>query len=335
MRYAHDCKTRYSDRLLGESVLLTTSSFLLAVALTHSALPAVSGHLEKPLSLAMFNPIEVAVAFALVLLVGVTAGAYPAFLLSKFRPQEVLTGSKGLIGSRGVLRSVLVVFQFVVSVVLVVGTLVVHGQIRFVQTKHLGFEREHLLVVDRAWPIRKQLGAFREELLRDPRIVAVAGSDNVPGEQFNNSAFLPEGTTGDQSYLLWRLTVDNNFIETMGMTVVMGRSFSADFASDSSAVLLNQTAARLMGWADEPIGKRIVRPGFGSDESITHSVIGVLEDFHFESLREEIRPLIIQNTRHQETNNVVSGPTTTRRSCKRSNRLGRPRSRANLSYAPS
>ncbi len=293
-------------QLLGESILLTAASCILAIGLTSAALPAISAQLQKPLSLSTIAPIEILAAFVLVLLVGLVAGAYPALLLSRFRPQEVLTGSKGLAGSRGLLRSVLVVFQFVVSVVLVVGTLVVHGQIRYVQAKHLGFDQEHVLVVKRAWPIRKKMDAFRQELLRDAGIVAVAGCDNVPGEWFNNSAFLPEGSTGDQSYLLWRLTADENFIGTMGMTVSEGRDFSRDFASDSSAVLLNQTAAQLMGWADDPIGKRILQPGFESDESITHSVIGVVDDFHFESLREEIRPLIIQNTRHKETNGVQS-----------------------------
>ncbi len=121
--------------------------------------------------------------------------------------------------SRGTLRNVLVVFQFVVSVVLGVSTVVIFDQIQFVQSKHLGFDKEQVVIVQRAWPIRGKLDAFWNELLRDPRIISVGGANDVPGEWFGNSAFVPEGASGDQLYLLWRLVVDEYFLETMKMSV--------------------------------------------------------------------------------------------------------------------
>ena len=290
-------------QFLGESILLTVSAFLLAVASTAFLLPVLSGLLEKPLSFESFTVTHVVAAGCLVLFVGVGAGAYPAFLLSGFMPQVVLKGSAGST-SRGTLRSVLVVFQFVVSVVLVVGTAVVSDQVRFVQTKHLGFNKEQLVVIQRAWPIREKLGAFKEELLRDPRIRGVGGASDIPGDSFSNTVFLPEGASGDQPYLLWHVSIDDDFIETMELSVVEGRGFSLDFVSDSSAALLNRTAAELLGWRDGSVGKRLVSPGLGEDDSEIYSIIGVIEDFHFETLREEIRPVILVHARYSKTNNV-------------------------------
>jgi len=215
----------------------------------------------------------------------------------------VLKGGIGL-SSKGALRNVLVVFQFVVSVVLVVGTAVVTDQIRFVQEKHLGFDKDQLIVIQRVWPMRKKLAAFRDELLRDPRILAVGGASDVPGDSFSNTVFIPEGATGEQAYLLWMLSVEEDFVGAMEMSVVAGRDFSRDFVSDSSAALLNQKAVELLGWKDNPVGKRIRNPGVVAGEFGIHEIIGVVEDFHFETLREEVRPVIILNARHPKTQNV-------------------------------
>jgi putative ABC transport system permease protein len=293
-------------QFLGESLLQTILAFLLAVSATAACLPYLSSVLEKPLTFAAFGGSHYAAAAGLVLLVGLGAGSYPAFLLASFRPQQVLKGAAKST-SRGTLRNILVFFQFVVSVVLVVGTVVIFEQIQFVQSKHLGFDKEQVVVVQRAWPIRKKLDAFRNELFRDSRIVSVGGANDVPGEWFGNSAFIPEGAPGEKSYLLWRLVIDDYFLETMRMPVIEGRGFSTQFTSDSSAVLLNEAAVRHIVWPDPasgPIGQRITEPGDNPDETITHTVIGVVKDFHFESLREGIRPVIVQNVRHPETSNV-------------------------------
>lgn len=289
-------------QFLGESILTTAAAAFIAVFLAELALPALSGFLDKPLSLARFDGWQFLAAVLMVPLVGVAAGAYPAFVLSAFRPQAVLKGG-GKSAGRGLLRSALVVFQFVVCVALVVGTIVVNEQMRFVRSKNLGFEKERTLVLHRAWPVRQKFDAFRESLTRDPRILAVSGSSDVPGRWFNNSAFMPEDAPAGQSYLLWRLSVDEDFVETMGLAVAEGRGFSRAFPSDTSAVLVNRTAAALMGW-DEPIGKRIRHPGVRQDQPTTYTVVGVLEDFHFQTLRETIRPLIVQHVGHSETNNV-------------------------------
>jgi putative ABC transport system permease protein len=132
----------------------------------------------------------------------------------------------------------------------------------------------------------------------------VAGANDVPGRRFNNSAFIPEGVLGDQSHLLWRLSTDDDFLETMGMTIVEGRGFSDKSSSDSTAAILNQTAVDYLGWGENPVGKRLIAPGRTATEEVTFTVIGVVQDFHFESLREEIRPLIIQNAAHPETSNI-------------------------------
>jgi putative ABC transport system permease protein len=290
-------------QFLGESVLLTIVAFVLGIASTYLLLPTLSAQLDKPLSFASFSSWHIVSAVIATLVVGVGAGAYPALLLSRFRPQVVLKGASGL-STRGTLRSVLVVFQFVVSVVLVVGTVVVSDQLGYIQNKHLGFDKDRLVVVQRAWPVRKQLDAFKEELLRDPRILAVGGASNVPGKWFSNSAYLPEGMTGEQSRLLWRLSVDNDFVGTMGMTMVEGRSFSREFASDSTAALLNQKAVESLGWQGQAVGKQIGQPRRAGEEPLMYTVVGVVSDFHFESMREEIRPVIIQHVAHSKTENV-------------------------------
>jgi len=285
-------------QLLAESTVLATFATLIAHVVVHLTLPVLSDRLSKPLSVEWTNGFFLGVSALLALLVGLAAGSYPAFLMASFRPQEALKTRTPAAGNGG-MRSALVVFQFLVSIVLMVGTVVVFDQLQYVQNKPLGFRKEHLIVLHRTWPVRAQMATLKEELLRDSRILAVTATSNVPGRSFSNTVFTPEGASGDQSVLLWTLGVDEDFYSTMEMELVDGRGPSGGLASDSTRAVLNESAAELIGWKDGAVGRRLMGLGATSGDREAIEVIGVVRDFHFESLHQQIRPLIMRTTQHR------------------------------------
>jgi putative ABC transport system permease protein len=187
---------------------------------------------------------------------------------------------------------VLVVFQFVASIILIVGTLVVYRQLSFIQNKKLGYEKDQVLVLDNAHLLGDQAQSYKESMLQYPefQVGTVSGYLPVPSGRNANTLF-PEGevesTTAVQTW-----AVDHDYCETLGISVIQGRDFSRAFATDDRAALINQRAVREFGW-DDPIGKKIVQTISLDGEKVEYTVIGVIEDFHFESLRENIEPLLL------------------------------------------
>jgi len=297
-------------QFLGETTLLSFGALLLALALASAAVPVFNGLMGTRLSImAAWGTWALPGLGAFVLLVGIAAGAYPAFLLSGFRPVAVLRGRPNTqAGRQGWLRRGLVVAQFAVSAGLMLCAAVMHAQLQFVQTKSLGFESEHVVTVDLSEHRPRQEGIKR-------RVQAIAGvqratlASAVPGDFGvtigNRTARISRAAHTEQADASFRAaTVDADYVETLGLKLVAGRNFRTNRPSDRTrGYLLNEAAAAQMGWtADEAVGKPFTfARGDGAPEG---RVIGVVENFHVESLRGAIDPVVLQ----MEASRYSSGP---------------------------
>lgn len=286
-------KTDLIRQFLFESILLTGFALLLGIVLVYLTLPVFNHLTGKELSLGLTtNPWLIPGLLLFGLFVGVLAGSYPAFMLSSFNPVKVLKGR--FMGGRATmgLRSGLVVFQFSISIMLIVGTVVVYKQLMFIQHKKLGYEKDQVIVLPETSLLRTNENAFREQLLQDPRVVNISTSGYLPaGPTYNNNFFVYAKEQANQIKTL-RYDVDYNYIPTMSMQVIAGRNFSSTFGTDSSAVILNEAAVKALGWENSnALGQTITKSN--NDNKVTYHVIGIVKDFHFRSLHEKISPLVM------------------------------------------
>lgn len=283
-----------------ESMLVVTIATGLGLLLAQLALPWFNDLAGKSLHLPWGAPAFYLGMLGLILVVGFVAGMYPALFLSGFRPVEVLKGKLATVAQNGTLRSALVVFQFATSIVLIVSTIVVQQQLQFVQNRNLGYHKDQILIIEHTWSLEERGPAFKQEVLRLPEVRRASYSGFLPvyGSDRNNNAFWPTGNRRqDNSVILQNWSVDHDYLETLGMEIIEGRNFDRSFPTDSSAVILNETAVRQFGLGDNPLGKQISSftslPGDPNEEAPTadYTIIGVVKDFHFESLKDEIAPL--------------------------------------------
>lgn len=275
-------------QFLMESVLMCFFALLLAIGLTALILPFFNELSGKLISIQEFlSPAILTGLLAFALLLGIVAGLYPAFFLSAFKPVTVLKGKLKGGAKSSWLRNGLVIFQFAVSIVLVIGTVVIYQQLQYLNNKALGFDKDQLVVVERAGLLGNQATTFKNALLQSPDMLQVTGMNSIPGRQITGGTFTD--VTGDASdrFLMPNLTGDYDLIATMGLEMVEGRAFDRQLVTDSTAVIINEAAARTFKW-DHPIGKQL-QPINGP----VFEVIGVVKDFHYESLHQEIRPLAL------------------------------------------
>ena len=286
-------------QFLAESVFTSLISLIIGLFLFEMALPlfrSLSG-VELRINYTA-SPWLIPSLIGLAVLVGLAAGSYPAFFLSSFQPVRVLKGifKSGIGNAR--FRSVLVIVQFTISVVLIAGTFIVFNQLNYMKNKRLGFQKEQVVVI----PISDEstlesLRPLRAELSRHNEIVSVAAASHVPGETTYFNPYIPEGYSLEEMQYMGGLDVDHEFIPTMGIEMAAGRNFSADLQTDmEQSCIINETAAKKFGW-DKPVGKTI-REMTESAKARETTVIGVVKDFHFESLHKQISPLFISYTAH-------------------------------------
>jgi putative ABC transport system permease protein len=281
-------------QFLAESLVAVCIAMILGGVMAKVALPFFNNFAEK--SLVMRSLLEPAVVLALgamLLLVTILAGGYPAFFLSSFKPIESLKKKIATSGRVG-FRSTLVVFQFAISVVLTIGALVVSQQMSYIQNRDLGYDRNQLIVLRNAGLLGEHLDVFRDKLRADPRVKSVTKSAYIPSGPTDTSnqslSSKDDPTTG---FRMVHYGIDEEYISTMGMEIVAGRNFSQDFGSERYNIIINQTAARELGIAEDPIGKVFeqLTDNEGGREEVR--VIGVVKDFVSKSLRDPIRPLMM------------------------------------------
>jgi len=281
-------------QFLFESVVMVLCSLILALCLDYFVLPAFNELSGKNMHLSnLFSPAIIPLLVALPVLVGLLAGSYPAFFLSGFKPIEVLKGKLKLGSKSGSLRSVLVVFQFATSIVLIIGTIVVFKQLNYIQNKKLGFNKDQVLIINGTGSLGNNVDAFKNEVLQMPgvRSGTVSGFLPVSNSSRNDQTYSKEAVMDSKTGIdMQTWTVDYDYIKTMGMEIVKGRNFSREFGADSTTVIINETTARFLGYAN-PVGQKIYTFTQDLGTLVPFEIIGVVKNFHFESLRKDIGPL--------------------------------------------
>jgi putative ABC transport system permease protein len=290
-------------QFLGESILLSLTSLLFAIAVIELALPIFNSLSEKSLSIHYLeNPFILIGLFSIGLLVGIISGSYPALYLSGFRPISILKGYSKRVGYSGrtavSLRKVLVVGQFIVSLVLLICISVIFNQLNFLKNKELGLNKEQVIFFPMMGNVGQQFGAFKEELILNKDILAVSViGGSVPGSEDGiANAFIAEGIPPESPKWFGMMAAVHDIVEVMGLEIIAGRQFSEDFPSDpEEAFVINETALQELGWPlEEAIGKKLERVRSDGTVSQSGKVIAVVRDFHFEPLHEELKPLVIR-----------------------------------------
>ena len=279
-------------QFLSESFLLTTLAVLLALVIFQSFLPIFNALVDKQLSLPTNQPAFWGYFAGFAFLVSVLAGAYPAFFLSGFQPAKVLKGIVNVKSGVG-FRQTLVVGQFVLSIMLCIATIVIYRQLDLMQNKKLGFDKSQLLYVKLKGDSRGKAALFKEEIAKLAGVASVSATTSTLVDVGNESYMEWEGQKTDDKFSITQVNVDANFLQTVGLALATGRNFSATVPADTSDTfgkyLINESAARRMGWTDETaLGKRVKFWGFEGE------IIGVVRDFHFKPLRSAISPMIFR-----------------------------------------
>lgn len=277
-------------QFLTESFILAFVSLIFALLIVKLSLPYFNNLLGTKLSLNLFSAwytIPGLILFTLI--VGLMSGSYPAFFLSSFNPHEVLKGNARNSSGNGKLRRILVVFQFAVSILLIVGTLIMNKQIKYMLNKDVGFNKEQLIVIERAHVIGNRMKSFKERVKSIPGVINMASSTALPGRTNNNNGYMIEGRK-DETFLMTTSWVDYDFLDTYEMKLDSGRVFNESFTTDRQACILNESAMKNFGITSME-KTRIMRPDENGSEYL--SVIGVVKNFNFESLRNPVQPYIL------------------------------------------
>lgn len=296
------------NQFLSEAILVSLFSLILSLVLLVFMLPLFNDLSGKTFTLGQMLSWQSIVLFPLLAVgIGLLAGIYPAAVLSRFRPIEVLKGKLTATRHGIALRNGLVVFQFMISVVLIISTIVVFNQLQFIRNKELGFNQEKVLSLRGANVLNTQTEAFKEELLKLPEVSEVGGCNTMPGEAFFGTSFRKEGDT--ETAFGSGITIDEDFINCLEMELLDGRNFSDAF-NDSLSLLINETAVKELQMED-PIGKRLITINAdfqtGEETLTTYTIVGLVKDFHFQSLHQAISPVyFFHNENETGASNVLS-----------------------------
>ena len=284
-------------QFLTESVLFTFLAILLSLGIVAGLLPGFNQLSGKQFNLSKLFDGWMLPGMALAFIgIGLLAGSYPAFLLSSFKPVSVLSGKLRDGARSSWLRSTLVITQFVVSIAMIIGTLIVYQQLHYIQNKQVGFDKEQVLILHDTYVLREKTQSFKAELAKLSSVRQVSLAGNLPAGASNGgvNGFQPDnGATQPETYRARTYNIDQDYLPTLGIRLALGRNFSQTFPSDSSAVLINETAAHEYNWTN-PIGRKLSTIGNGGPGSKrTYTVVGVVKDFHFESLHHRVGPLVM------------------------------------------
>ena len=278
------------SQFIGESVFIAGLALLLALGLTYLLLPIFGDFLERSLTLNLIEPGYLLPGLiGLAMVVGILSGSYPAFIMASLRPVQGLRGKMGHKFSGLSFQRWLLVGQYAVSIVLIIGSIIIYRQFQFIQNKELGFDKDHVITIqvpDRGLSDRYE--TLKQEWLSYPRVMAVSGDGSLP-TNIDSNVFIDDKAITESPLNTYKAHVSYDYLKVFGIQLLAGRFFSPDFATDAQeAVVLNETAVRALGWTpEEAIGKQFVRDS-------VETIVGVVEDFHMHSLHSPIAPLMLQ-----------------------------------------
>jgi putative ABC transport system permease protein len=304
------------SQFLVESILMVALSLIIAIAIAQFVLPVFNDVANKDMTIkSLFSPMILPLLIALPFVVGLLAGSYPAFFLSAFKPIEVLKGKLKLGGKAGAinLRSGLVVFQFFASIVLVISTIIIYRQLHYIQTKNLGFSKDQVLIVNGTRALGNNEEVFKEDIARLTGVQSATISSFLPvtPSSRNDDIFSKTATMDTKSgFEMQQWTVDYDYLKTMGMELIKGRNFSKDYGTDTSAVIINETTAQILGYGD-PIGKKLynIPVQAATKGAIAYNITGVVKNFNYESLKQSVGPLslFLGNNSGQASFKIAAG----------------------------
>jgi putative ABC transport system permease protein len=289
-------------QFLTESLLTALVAFIFSIALIILLLPLLNQLSGKDITLAshIFTWLFPAL-LGVALICGLLAGAYPAFVLSAFDPVKILKG-KFVLNVKGYkLRNALVIFQFTTAIILITGTLVIYQQLNYIRNKNLGYDRDHVLVLNNAYALGEHVQTFKQEILQLPGVVAGSLTENLPtttANDWNKNAYSTDATMSanhTQTIVDW--AVDAGYIPALKMKMVTGRNFSEDMPTDSSAIIINETAVRSLGFKD-PLNAKLYDFNSRTQQTQEYHVIGVVKDFNAGSLRYNTEPLVMRYSKY-------------------------------------
>ena len=284
-------------QFMTESFLIVSAAMIIALTIVWLVLPAFNDLTQKDISLSLLDPSLIGVLLAILIFTGLLAGSYPAFFMSSLNTIKILKGTLRSGKKAAMFRKGLVVFQFGISILLIVGTAIIFRQVQFIQQKNIGIDKENLMYMSIEGDLGKNFSSFKNQLLQQPSIISVSTSSQNPLSVGNSTTGVVWADKKPDDQILFSIINANyDFVETMGMKLLDGRVFSKDFATDTSNIIINEEAALAMGMKD-PIGQEIT-----VWDDYEGQIIGLLEDFHYSSMHEKIGPLIIRLDPHMGSN---------------------------------
>lgn len=275
------------NQFMIESIIVSFVSLILAIGLVTAVGSTVNLPFDENLAIVFLsNPLWLAGAIAFTLLLGLFSGSYPALLLSAYNPISILRGSFKTSSKGVILRKGLVIFQFTISIVMIIGTTIVYDQLQLLRNADKGFDTEQIVTLNIGAPgLQQSIPVLKNKLEQNPAITGTARTGGMPGRTFGRRGVVPEGASQEDTWIVSVLNFDESYVELMGMEIAEGRMFDRDIQTDQQeAILINEAMAKELAW-DEPVGKKI---GFGQNQ---RTIIGVVKDFHFASMRFKIEPL--------------------------------------------
>jgi putative ABC transport system permease protein len=279
-------------QFLSESMIITVLAVVIALTMVELLLPSFGRFTGKYLEIGYLNNwYAIPSLVVLTLIIGIISGSYPAFYLSSFKPAEIIQSKINNGSARIQLRSVLVVVQFTITIILLISTFIVSSQNRFLRNKRLGFNKENILVVRNTGDLGEQSESFRQQILKIPGVKNASRSWTIPGEGFGVSALQIQGDSLMKLYSFEMVNGDYDFINTLDIKVTEGRAFSREYTTDNQSILINEKAVTSLG-LKQPIGTRLLAPNNQGGQDVLE-IIGVFEDVNYKTLHQKIEPMLI------------------------------------------